>query len=324
MRDLHLLPKVRDSLSFLYVEHAKIEQDDKSIALADARGRTPVPCAAITTLLLGPGTTISHAALHTLAESGCLVLWTGEAGVRVYAQGLGETRSSRWLLQQARLWADEASHLRVVRRMYETRFRDPVPDDLTLEQLRGREGVRVRTTYQALSRSTGIPWTGRSYRRGDWNAADPLNRALSAANACLYGICHSAILSVGCSPALGFIHTGRQLSFVYDMADLYKTSITIPAAFAVVSEGTEEVERRVRHLVRDTAYDGELLRRIVPDLRHVLELDGVEVGSDRDGAGDDPDSDDMPPGALWTPTGELAGGQNFGAEQEGRDGGDGA
>lgn len=320
MRDLHLLPKVRDSLSFLYVEYTAIEQDDKSIALVDVRGRTPVPCASLTTLLLGPGTTITHAAMKTLAESGCLVMWSGEAGVRLYAQGLGETRSSRWTLQQARLWADDESHMRVVRRMYEMRFLDPVPAGESLEQLRGREGVRVRTMYRRLSEATGVRWEGRSYRRGEWNAADPLNRALSAANACLYGICHSAILSVGCSPALGFIHTGRLLSFVYDVADLYKTAVTIPAAFAVVAEHTEDVERRVRHLVRDAAYDGELLKRIVPDLRKILELDARGDESTANVGDADPDADDMPPGDLWTPSGEARGGVNYGDTSEPRDG----
>lgn len=320
MRDLHLLPKVRDSLSFLYVEHVAIEQDDKSIAMVDVRGRTPVPCASLTTLLLGPGTTITHAAMRTLAESGCLVMWSGEAGVRLYAQGLGETRSSRWTLQQARLWSDEASHMRVVRRMYEMRFDEPVPPSETLEQLRGREGVRVRSTYRRLSQATGVKWEGRSYRRGAWDAADPLNRALSAANACLYGICHSAILSVGCSPALGFIHTGRLLSFVYDVADLYKTSVTIPAAFAVVVESTEDVERRVRYLVRDSAYDGELLKRIVPDLREILELDAVTDEQPTESADDDPDSDDMPPGELWAPKGGAKGGVNYSASSEENDG----
>ena len=324
MRDLHLLPKVRDSLSFLYVEHAKIEQDDKSIAIVDVRGSTPVPCAAVSTLLLGPGTTISHAAVHTLSESGCLVLWTGEGGVRVYAQGLGETRSSRWLLQQARLWADAESHMRVVRRMYEMRFSGVIPKGDTLEQLRGREGVRVRSTYQSLSRATGVTWAGRSYRRGDWNAADPLNRALSAGNACLYGICHSAILSVGCSPAIGFIHTGRLLSFVYDVADLYKSTFTIPAAFAVVAESTEDVERRVRHLVRDTAFDGELMRRIVPDLRRILELDGVDEEDASGVVSADPDTEDIPPGALWEPKRDVEGGVNYGDGVEDVDGRDGS
>lgn len=103
MQDLHLLPKVRDSLSFLYIEHARIEQEAKAIAIHDARGRVPVPCASLSMLLLGPGTTITHAAIRALAENGCLVSWTGQEGVRFYAQGMGETRSARNLLRQTRL-----------------------------------------------------------------------------------------------------------------------------------------------------------------------------------------------------------------------------
>jgi CRISPR-associated protein Cas1 len=314
MRDLHLLPKVRDSLSFLYVEHARIEQDEQAVAVYDADGKTPVPCTALTTLLLGPGTTITHAAIKTLGEAGCLVLWTGEAGVRLYAQGLGETRSSRLLQQQVRLWADPAGHEIVVRRMYELRFGESVPPTATLQQIRGREGIRVRRTYEEFSRATGVPWTARAYSRGRWDAADPVNRALSAANACLYGVCHSAILSLGCSPALGFIHTGRQLSFVYDIADLYKTEFTIPAAFRVVAEGDTDVERRARRLVRDVVTERQLLRRIVPDLQALLELGSLDEAMIVD---PDADTADLPPGGLWDPDGELDGGVNWGGDAEG-------
>lgn len=304
IKDLHLLPKVRDSLSFLYVEHARIEQEDQAIAVYDVKGKTPVPCAALTTLLLGPGTTVTHAAIRTLAEAGCLVLWTGEAAVRLYAQGLGETRSSRFLQRQVRLWADPHSHEAVVRRMYELRFGDPVDPSDTLQQIRGREGIRVRQIYQQYSRATGVRWGGRSYDRTDWTRSDPINRALSAANACLYGVCHSAILSVGCSPALGFIHTGRQLSFVYDVADLYKADITIPAAFRAVAEGVEGVDGRARHACRDAFREQRLLTRIVPDIQYALsvELDPNEPF----------DWDAAAPGGLWDSEGEqAAGGVNY-------------
>jgi CRISPR-associated protein Cas1 len=73
IKDLHVLPKVRDSLSYLYVEHCRIDQDDKAIALHDADGKTLVPCASLTMLLVGPGTSMTHAAIKTLAENGCLV-----------------------------------------------------------------------------------------------------------------------------------------------------------------------------------------------------------------------------------------------------------
>src|SRR5207249_109763 len=132
---------------------------------------------------------------------------------------------------QARLWADPAQRLQVARRLYQMRFPEPWDDALTLQQLRGKEGIRVRDAYQRASRETDVPWTGRSYNRGSWSAADPVNRALSSATSCLYGVCHAAIVSAGYSPAIGFIHTGKMLSFVYDVADLYKPEIAIPIAF---------------------------------------------------------------------------------------------
>lgn len=305
MKDLHLLPKVRDSLSYLYVEHCRIEQEAQAIAIHDARGKIPVPCAALTVLMLGPGTTITHAAVRTLARCGCLVLWAGEEGVRFYAQGMGETRSARNLYRQARLWADPTARLEVVRRLYGMRFPEPLDPRLTLQQIRGREGVRVREAYARASRETGVPWAGRSYRRDQWDTADPVNRALSAASSCLYGVCHAAIVSAGYSPALGFIHTGKMLAFVYDVADLYKADVAVPIAFRVVAEGVEHLEMRVRRACRDRFHEQRLLQRIVPDIERAL--GGTENSVDTAY-----DSDEALPGGLWDPeTGELAGGVNY-------------
>jgi CRISPR-associated protein Cas1 len=309
MRDLHALPKIRDSLSFLYIEHARIEQDDQAIAVLRVDGKVLVPCAALTVLLLGPGTTVTHAAIRNLADAGCLVLWTGEGGVRMYAQGLGETRSARHLLHQATMWADTAQRERVVRRLYELRFREPLEPGLSLEQVRGREGARVRQAYAEASRFTGIPWEGRHYDRGSWTAADSVNRAVSAANSCLYGICHSAILSAGFCPALGFIHSGKALSFVYDIADLYKAELTIPVAFEATAAGEHELESRVRRALRDACFERQLLRRIVRDLFDVLGLDADEAESPSR------DAFDEAVGSLWDPEGDIAGGRNWaGAE----------
>src|SRR5690554_5875285 len=186
--------------------------------------------------MLGPGTSITHAAVKTLAESGCLVIWCGEQGIRFYAQGMGETRSASRLLHQATLYADPELRSHVVVRLYRMRFIEDLPSSLTLQQLRGREGSRVREAYARASEASGVPWTGRSYDRNNWSNADPVNKALSVANSCLYGICHAAIVSLGYSPGLGFIHTGKLLSFVYDIADLYKVEITIPTAFHAAAE----------------------------------------------------------------------------------------
>lgn len=311
MQDLHRLPRVRDSWSYLYVERCRVDQEDKAIALQNDAGTVPVPCATLTLLMLGPGTTITHAAMRVLAESGCSVLWTGEEGVRCYAQGLGETRSAQNLLHQARLCMDSAAHLAVVKRMYQLRFPEPLEPALTLEQLRGKEGLRVRAQYAKCSQATGVPWQGRSYERTAWGTVDPVNRALSSANSCLYGICHAAIVSAGYAPGLGFIHTGKGLSFVYDIADLYKAEVTIPVAFQAVAEQAADVETRVRRRCRDAFRDKHLLTRVVADIDAVLSIDTIPVPATTDS-----DADAALPGGWWDPqVGAVGGGVNSGGEE---------
>ena len=309
MRDLHELPKFRDGWSYLYVEHAKIDQDDKAIAIHDPEGKVPVPCAALALLMLGPGTSITHAAINVLADCGCLVAWCGEQGTRFYALGIGESRFADKLLRQAMLCSDPDLRLQVVTRMYRKRFAEGLPAEITLQQIRGKEGIRVRETYARMSRETGVEWNGRNYDRSNWNSSDPVNRALSAANACLYGVCHAAIVSAGYSTGLGFIHTGKMLSFVYDIADLYKTETTIPAAFHTVAiNGATGVERQVRQACRDVFEETRLLARIVDDIEDVLAVSGTLVPM---GDGQDFDGDMALPGGLWDPeTGEVIGGVN--------------
>lgn len=304
---LQLLPRVSDGWTFLYAEHVRVDQDQQAITLLDERGRTPVPVASITTLMLGPGSTVTHAAMSALAKNGCSVLWCGEGGVRLYACGIGETHRAANVLAQAEVWADPEARMAVVLRMYRMRFAEGVPAGLSLEQLRGMEGVRVRETYAALARETGIRWSGRAYKRDDWSNADPVNRALSAANACLYGVCHGAIVATGFSPALGFIHTGRMLAFVYDVADLYKCDVTIPVAFReVAADPGAGLEGRVRRACRTAFREHRLLARVVPDIQRALGLKPEAVDSLSH-----PEDDDAI-AALWDPAlGSVAGGRNF-------------
>lgn len=279
---LRELPKIRDSLSYLYVEHARVEQSEHSISLWDKDGTRTVPCAALAAILLGPGTSITHAAVSTLAEVGCSVLWVGEGSIRLYAHGLGETRSSRRLLTQAESHSVPAKRAAVVRRMYEMRFAEGLPTNVTIEQVRGKEGVRVRTAYARLAKEHGVPWHGRRYERGNWTAADLVNRALSSGAACLYGVCHAAIVSAGYSPALGFIHTGKMLSFVYDIADLYRIDVVVPAAFAAARHYVESptrsgLEREVRIACREAFRAHDLMGRLVGDIDRLLTLDGAAI-----------------------------------------------
>lgn len=294
--DLHILPKFRDALSFLYLEHGRIDRDENSIAFYDQNGMTRVPVASLAVLMLGPGTRITHAAIAVLAENNCLAVWCGEENVRFHACGMGGTRSAAPLLKQAAMASNETTRLEVVKRMYQMRFAEPLDPSLTIQQLRGKEGIRVREAYTRMSNETGIPWTGRSYDRMDWRSANPINRALSAANSCLYGLCHAAILSAGYSPAIGFIHTGKQLSFVYDIADLYKVDLTIPLAFRVTAEAPPDLERQVRLRLRDVFRETKLVNRIIPDIRFAL--------GDTTDSESPLDEDPALPTNLWNPESE--------------------
>jgi CRISPR-associated protein Cas1 len=306
IQDLHVLPKFRDGCSYLYVEHCRIDQEARAIAIHDAAGKVPVPCANLALLMLGPGVSITHAAISVLADHGCLVAWCGEEGVRFYAVGMGETRSALNFLHQARLWAHAELRMQVVRRFYQLRFSEKLDPALTIRQIRGMEGIRVREAYARAARKTGVPWSGRSYRRDKWSNADPVNRALSTANSCLYGICHAAVVSAGFSTALGFIHTGKMLSFVYDVADLYKTEVTVPAAFRSAAEGKDGMERRVRLACRDMFVSTRLLERIIPDIQIALALPVRGIAGDSEQF----DRESATPGSLWDPEeGKVEGGR---------------
>jgi CRISPR-associated protein Cas1 len=269
------------------VEHAVLNQKDHAIEyIREDEGRVMIPVATLSVLLLGPGTKITHAAIRTLSDNGCAVVWVGEGGTKFYAQGTGETRRSYHLLRQAELSCNPQKRLEVVRRMYQKRFLEPISEELSLEQIRGMEGARVRSAYYRASKHYGVEWYGRSYDRGNWGNSDPVNRALSAANALLNGLCHTAIVSGGYSPALGFIHTGKQLSFVYDIADLYKAEVTIPLAFQIVTETTERVEARVRAACREKFRTAKLLDRILPDIDSLLDVDQQAAAEDGNYDGD--------------------------------------
>jgi CRISPR-associated protein Cas1 len=276
MRTLHELPKFRDRWSYLYLERGRLDQGAAGLIFHNVAGDTQVPIDQLSLVMLGPGTTLTHSAVKALAANSCLLAWVGENGVRTYAHSTGATFSSRRLLHQARLFSDEAQRLAVVYRMYQKRFPGEVLQDKTIEQVRGMEGLRVRKAYEEAAAQHGIAWKGRDYDQDDWFDASAANRALSAANACLYGVCHAAIVSAGYSAAIGFVHTGKMLSFVYDVADLYKTEVTVPVAFRLAATVAKDLERAVRMECREAFHRAKLMDRILPDVAEVL------------GVGDDP------------------------------------
>jgi CRISPR-associated protein Cas1 len=267
---------LKDRAALVFVEHAQLDVEDGCFVAIDATGvRTVIPVGGIACLMLEPGTRVSHRAAALAAQAGTLLTWVGEGAVRLYSAGRpGGERADR-LLWQAQIALDEAARLRVVRRMYEIRFGEPAPQRRSIDQLRGIEGVRVRETYALLARQHGVDWTRRAYDPGEWQAADTPNRCLSAATACLHGLCEAAVLAAGYSPAIGFLHTGKALSFVYDIADMWKLQTVVPEAFRIAGLAqkgklTMPPERAVRHACRDAFRRSGLLGRIIPQIEEVL------------------------------------------------------
>jgi len=263
---------IKERISVVFVERGEIDVLDGAFVVVDATGiRTHIPVGGVACIMLEPGTRLSHRAAALAARVGTLLVWVGEAGVRLYSAGQpGGARSDR-LLYQARLALDENLRLKVVRKMYAIRFGEEPPARRSVEQLRGIEGARVRQTYQLLARQFGLQWNGRNYDADSWDAADLPNRCLSAATSCLYGVTEAAVLAAGYAPAVGFIHTGKPLSFVYDVADIYKFDTVVPAAFKVAaSKPAGNPERAVRLACRDIFRQSKLLDRIIPDIEEML------------------------------------------------------
>lgn len=281
LADPHDIHRVEDRLSTLYAERCHVDRDDNAVVLVNKERTVRVPAAFVASLLLGPGTRITTAAVRLLADSGTTICWVGERGVRMYAAGLGPSRGSGLLLRQAFLVTRPKERLNVARRMYALRFPGEDVSTATMQQLRGREGARIKRLYREHARRTGVHWNGRQYVPGDaFAAGDDVNRLLSAGHSCLYGICHAAIVGLGASPALGFVHTGGATSFVLDIADLYKAEYTIPLAFELASRGHTD-ERSARTAFRDLVADGGLMRRVVQDVKQLL-LDSTEEPADED------------------------------------------
>jgi CRISPR-associated protein Cas1 len=262
---------MRERVSLMFIEYGQIDVVDGAFVVIDKNGvRTHIPVGGVACIMLEPGTRVSHAAAALAARMGTLLVWIGEAGVRLYASGQpGGARADR-LLYQAKLALDDAARLKVVRKMYELRFGEKSPDRRSVEQLRGIEGARVRKLYELLAQRSGLKWDRRHYDPDNWDGSDVLNKCVSAANACLYGITEAAVLAAGYAPAIGFIHTGKPLSFVYDVADLFKFDTVVPIAFQIAARKPSESERAVRLACRDIFRREKVLERIIPTIEEVL------------------------------------------------------
>jgi len=269
---------MKDRVSMIFIEYGQIDVKDGAFVVIDKTGvRTHIPVGSVACIMLEPGTRVSHAATKLAAQVGTLLVWVGEAGVRVYASGQpGGARADR-LLYQAKLALDDTLRLKVVRKMYEVRFGEEAPKRRSVEQLRGIEGARVRKMYQLLAKRHGVQWHGRRYDPKDWKKGDVVNQCISAATACLYGITEAAVLAAGYAPAVGFIHTGKPLSFVYDIADLFKFDTVVPMAFKIAAHSPSHPDKEVRHACRDAFRESRLLKKIIPAIEDVLSAGEIEL-----------------------------------------------
>jgi CRISPR-associated protein Cas1 len=308
---LSQLVRAQDRLTFLYLEHCVVHRDANAITACDARGTVHIPAATLGALLLGPGTTVSQPAMVLLAESGSTAVWVGEQGVRYYAHGRSLARSSRLLEAQAALVSNSRSRLRVARQMYAMRFPGEDTSGLTMQQLRGREGARVRRIYRAQAARTGIDWDRRDYDPNDFAGGSSINQALSAANTSLYGVVHAVIVALGCAPGLGFVHIGHVRSFVYDIADLYKAEISIPTAFDIAARDVADIGAETRRAIRDQMRGGAFLETCVRDIKALLH-------EDDDATVHGPEAfDDADVVMLWDANGRaVAGGTSYGDDDE--------
>lgn len=295
------LSRIADRFGFLYLERCVVHRDGNAITATDERGTIHVPAAALAVLMLGPGTTVSQQAMVVLAESGATAVWVGERGVRYYAHGRTLGRSSRFLEAQARVVSHNRERLAVAREMYAMRFPGEDVSRLTMQQLRGREGARVRASYREHAARSGVQWVKRDYRPDDFGASDPINQALSAAHSALYGLIHAVIVGLGCTPGLGVVHSGHERSFVYDIADLYKAETSIPVAFDVAKSDAVDIGSATRRAMRDAMFELKVIERAVRDIANLL-------GVKREQGEDEADNDVV---YLWDATGDrIAGGAN--------------
>lgn len=285
---------IKDRVSMIFLEYGQVDVIDGAFVLVDKTGvRTHIPVGSVACIMLEPGTRVSHAAIRLAAMVGTLLVWVGEAGVRLYASGQpGGARSDR-LLYQAKLALDEELRLKVVRKMFELRFGEEAPSRRSVEQLRGIEGARVRKLYELLAKRNGIKWHGRRYDPKDWEKGDVTNQCISAATSCLYGITEAAILAAGYAPAVGFLHTGKPLSFVYDIADILKFDTVVPIAFKISAKNPVQPDREVRLACRDMFRSEKVLGRLIPLIEEILAAGEI--------APPKPPEDSVPP-AIPEPT----------------------
>ncbi len=269
---LETLPPVRECWTPIYLEHGRIEVDDSSVKWIGAdRTVFRLPVASLSVVLLGPGTTVTHAAIKACSECNTTVCWVGTEGTHFYAHGVAPTHDNERARRQAELAVSKSKRDIVARRMFSLRFAGVDVSSIAIKELRGMEGRRVKALYADLGVRYGVTWKGRNYNPNNWELADNINRAVSAANAALYALTTSVVYALGYLPALGFIHTNSMRAFALDIADIYKPETTLPAAFETIGLKPDATEDDVITRLKFHIEDRRLLQRMPKDIENLFE-----------------------------------------------------
>ena len=237
-------------------------------------GHYAIPFQGVSMILLGPGSTVSHDALRLLARHGTALAAIGEDGVRCYTAPPLITNRSGLARRQARAWADSNTRIHVARRMYAWRMGEVLPHrDIAV--LRGIEGARMKETYRLIAMTIGIEWQGRRYDRSQPMANDLPNQALNHASSAVEAAAAIAVSATATVPQLGFIHEDPSQSFVLDIADLFRDSVTIPTAFRAAKKALVSPSANIERVTRrETGYTLNRERTIPKMIDRIKELFG--------------------------------------------------
>ena len=265
-------PQAKDRYPYIYLEHGRLEVDDSSVKWISSENEViRLPIAVIGTILLGPGTSVTHEAIKAIANCGSLICWVGSESINFYAVGMPPTANTENLYSQLRLAFDPNTRVQVARRMFSKRFHGVDLKDKSLQVLMGMEGYRVRNIYSEKSKFYDVTWRGRSYIPGKPQSSDPVNKVLTFANSILYGVVTSLCFACGYTPRVGFVHSGSPLPFVYDMADIYKEFITIDLAFSMVGNKEDFDDRRlIIERVNQRIIESDLMNKFAKDVYYFL------------------------------------------------------
>ena len=266
-----LLPQSKKKYPYIYLERGRLEVNDSSVIWIDSENRViSIPVCTLASILLGPGTSVTHAAIKILAQANCNCQWVGEDSLLYYSFGISPTANTKNLDKQINLAFDSEKRRIVAGRMFNERF-DRIGDNLTIDQMMGIEGHRVKSRYLELANQYNIRWEGRSFIPGKFNESDLTNKIITSGNTALYGIVTSVVLTMGYSPHIGFIHKGSPLPFVYDVADLYKDKYTIEFAFSITKELNGVYNKEfVSCRFRENIIKNNLMEKIPKDINKVL------------------------------------------------------